>query len=239
MEENLGFILKRYVEGVEDICSILISEINRTENLNLKNKYDFFAYRATCKKMEFSAQGIVYKLHGKGCIAFNDEMFIDWDFGYRSRWCGIDPWKVSSTLKKNKQYFNGDFDGNTIRSFCDLLVQNNSMFKKSEQYYFKIPENKTFIPDFPIEYDTLIIEHFDLRWSIPKNKLIDRFIRKSNRVYNDIYNNDDRYILRFFLKGKEIYNIPYDDIGYPENAIKIMSDEIICKLIKNDKLYEN
>lgn len=225
-------ILKDYLKSVDNICADLIQKINETENLKLRNKYDFLAYRADCKKMEFEANGVHYRFHGKGCTAFNEDIFIDWDFGYRSRWCGIDPWKVSITLKKNKEKFVGTYDGNSIKSFCDLSVKNNIMYKEAEQYYFKIPESETFIPDFPLEYDTLIIEHFNLRWVIPRNKLIDRFIRKSSRVYKDIYNNDDRYILRFFLKGKEIYNIPYDDIGYPENAIKIMSDEIICNLMK-------
>ena len=47
-----------------------------------------------------------------------------------------------------------------------------------------------------------------------------------------IYKKEDKYILRYFFRGKEIYTIPYDDIGYPENAIKIMSDDIICNLKK-------
>lgn len=229
MKEKLRYILEEYIKNVDDVCFNLINEINHSENLNLKNKYDFFVYRSECKKTEFEANGIIYRLHGKGCTAFNEEIFLDWDFGYRSRWCGIDPWKVSITLKKNLIYA---YDGNLIKKFCDLLVKDNIMFKKCEQYYFKILESETFKPDFPIEYDTLIIERFDSRWFIPRNKCIDRFIRKSNRVYNDIYKKEDKYILRFFFRGKEIYTIPYDDIGYPENAIKIMSDDIICNLKK-------
>lgn len=44
---------------------------------------------------------------------------------------------------------------------------------------------------------------------------------------------ENMYILRFFLDRKEIYTIPYDDICYPENAIKIMTDDIIWNLRKN------
>lgn len=32
--------------------------------------------------------------------------------------------------------------------------------------------------------------------------------------------------------GKEVYSISYDDIGYPESTVRIMSDEIL-KFIKN------
>ena len=39
-------------------------------------------------------------------------------------------------------------------------------------------------------------------------------------------------MLKFLLGGKEFYAIPYNDISYPENAVKIMSDEIIKNLSK-------
>lgn len=32
------------------------------------------------------------------------------------------------------------------------------------------------------------------------------------------------------LEGQEIYSTSYDDIGYPEEAIKIMSDDILHNL---------
>ena len=100
MEEKLQIILKEYIKDVEDVCNILIKSLNDSQNLHLKNKYDFFEYRSKCRDTEFEAEGIKYILHGKGCTAFSEEKIIDWDFGYRSRWCGIDPWKVSMTLKK-------------------------------------------------------------------------------------------------------------------------------------------
>lgn len=37
------------------------------------------------------------------------------------------------------------------------------------------------------------------------------------------------------LDGKEVYSIPYDDLGYPENAVSIMSDDIIRNLKKHNK----
>lgn len=106
------------------------------------------------------------------------------------------------------------------------------MFKKYDQYYFEMTDDETFKPEFPKEYDALIVEYFNLSWCIPRNKVIDRFIRKSTRVHNQINKNADQYMLKFLLDGKEVYRIPYDDISYPENAIKIMSDEIIKNLVK-------
>ena len=233
MEEKLQIVLKEYIRDVEDICNILVKSISCSENLNLKNKYDFFAYRSNCKKMEFEAEGISYRLHGKGCTAFNEKMFIDWDFGYRSRWCGINPWKVSMTLKKNNSPYIECYDGNLIQTVCEQFVKKGIMFKQYDQYYFEMTADVTFKPEFPTEYDTLIVEYFNLSWSMPRNKLIDRFIRKSTRVHNQVNKNEDRYMLKFLLGGKEIYTIPYNDISYPENAVKIMSDEIIKNLLKS------
>lgn len=100
MKRNIESILKDYIKTVEEVCNNLLKNINRSEDINLKTKYDFFAYREKCKKMDFFLGGINYRLHGKGCMAFNEKLFIDWEFGYRSKWCGIDPWKVAITLKK-------------------------------------------------------------------------------------------------------------------------------------------
>ena len=162
--------------------------------------------------------------------AFNAEKFIDWDFGYRSRWCGINPWKVSITLKENNSPHIEYYDGNLLQTECEQSVKKGIMFKKYGQYYFEMTANDTYKPEFPTEFDTLVVEYFNSSWSIPRSKVIDRFIRKSTRVHKRISMDEDKYTLRFLLKGEEIYTIPYNDICYPENAIKIMSDEIIKNL---------
>lgn len=42
----------------------------------------------------------------------------------------------------------------------------------------------------PTEYDTLIDEYFDFISFIPRNKVMDRFIRKSTQVHDQIYKNE-------------------------------------------------
>lgn len=232
MQEELQIVLKEYIKEVESICDILVKGINDLENLNLKTKYDFFEYRLKCKKLEFKVGDVCYRFHGKGCVAFNEKMFIDWDFGYRGRWCGINPWKFSMTLKKNNSPYVVFYDWKLIQEICEKLIEKGLMFKQHDQYYFQIAADETFKPEFPKEYDKMIVEYFDFIWSIPRNKSIDRFIRKSTRIHNQIYERRDNYILKFKLEGKEIYKIPYNDVSYPENAVRIMSDEIIKHLRK-------
>lgn len=62
---------------------------------------------------------------------------------------------------------------------CEQSVMNRTMFSQQGQYYFTIPEEHAFKPDFPEKFDTLIIEHNGKECSIPRNKIIDRFIKKA------------------------------------------------------------
>lgn len=221
MEEELRMIIVKYIENVNDVCISLL------KGLNLKSKEEFWEYKSTHWGTEFEVNGIKYIFHGKGCIATNEEMFIDWDFGYGSRWCGVNPWILASMLEHNKDVHVEYYDSMRIKQECEQAVLDGEMYQKHDLYYFSIPISETFEPSFPKEFDTLIIEHFDSKWIIPRNKVIDRFIRKSRRVYSHIEKSLNKYTLRFILDGKEVYSILYDDIGYPENAVKIMSDILI------------
>ena len=83
-------------------------------------------------------------------------------------------------------------------------------------------ETELIRPDFPKEFDALTIEYFGETCTIKKNKVIDRFLRKSNKVYKEIENCYDKYTLRFLLDGKEIYKFYYSDVCYPEKAVELM-----------------
>lgn len=221
MEEDLRLIIKEYIKNVDTICNKLIEE------LNLKTKIDFWKYREIHRKTEYEVNGIKYVLHGRGCIATSNEMFIDWDFGYGSRWCGINPWLLAGTLEYNKDSHIKYYDSKRIKAECEQAILNDEMYQKYDLYYFKIPISETFEPDFPKEFDTLVVEHYGTSWIIQRNKVVDRFLRKSKRVYNEIEKSQNLYILRFMFNDKEIYRIPYDDVGYPENAVNIMNDILI------------
>ena len=64
---------------------------------------------------------------------------------------------------------------------------------KHNLYYFTIPVSETFEPQFPKEFDTLIVEHFEDRWVIPRNRMVERFLRKSRRVYREIGSSLNKY----------------------------------------------
>ena len=232
MDDKVKLIIDEYIGNVNKICHILLSGINQQNNLQLRTKWDFFEYVSKTQSTEFNVDGIIYRLHGRGCFAFGSKMFLNWEFGYRSRWCGVDPWILGMTLKKNKSCYVEYYDGKLLREACEQALNTGEMFKKNDLYHYSIPLKETFSPNFPKEYDTLIIEYLDNKWILPRNKIIDKFIRKSNLVYNKIYKSENIYILHFLLRNRQIYSIPYDDICYPENAIKIMTDNIIRNLRK-------
>lgn len=106
------------------------------------------------------------------------------------------------------------------------------MYKKYDLYYFNIPISDTFEPNFPKEFDVFVIEHYGLKWQIPRNKVIDRFLRKSKRVWKGNEKGSDLYTLSFLKDDKEIYSIVFDDISFPESAVKIMKEILInmCKI---------
>lgn len=216
MEDELKKLMQEYMKQVNVVCLQLL------EGLNLKTKVDFWAYREKHPQMEFEVNNIKFVLHGRGCWAFDNETFLDWDFGYGSRWCGIDPWLLARTLERNKNAHVEYYDGKRIKEQCEQAVLDGEMYQKYDLYYFIIPNNEMFEPEFPKEYDILIVEHYGSKWIVPRNKMVDRFIRKSKKIYSKIDKSLNLYTLTFMLKGKEVYSISYDDIGYPENAIKIM-----------------
>lgn len=224
MNDKFSLIAKEYIQKVNTVC------FNLLESLNLKSKADLWEYRKMHHEMEFEINGIKYMYHGRGCRAFNEEFFLDWDFGYGSRWCGIEPWLLARTLERNKSGYIEYYDGKIIKQECEQAVLDGDMVLKYDLYYFTTPITETFEPDFPKEFDTLVVEHFNSQWKIKRNKMVDRFLRKSRRVSQHIGKSPDKYILKFILDDKEIYSIHYDDVEYPENAIKIMYE-----LLRNNK----
>ena len=89
MDDKIKSMIDEYIAKVEEVCCKLLEGINRQENLKLRTKWDFFEYRGKVRKTVFIIGGTTYRLHGNGCFAFGDGLFLDWNFGYRSRWCGI------------------------------------------------------------------------------------------------------------------------------------------------------
>lgn len=113
-----------------------------------------------------------------------------------------------------------------IRQQCQKGVEEGKMYEKYGLYYFSIPETEWIIADFPKEFDTLIIERLGKTYTFQRNKLVDRFLRKSNKVYKNIEDYYDKYTLRFMLNGKEIYQCYFSDVGYPPKAVELMKSMV-------------
>lgn len=213
MDEKLEIYMKDYIKNVEDICLYLLKK------LNINNKNDLLKYRYSHNKWEYNVGKIQLCFHGRGCIAKSDNFFYDWDFGYGSRWCGINPFLLEITMKKNGVC---DYGYNLIKEQCENAVKEGKMYKKYELYYFSMLESELIKPDFPKEFDVLIVHYFDKTYTINRNKVVERFLKKSNKVYKEIQNYYDKYILRFMLNEKEVYRFYYSDAGYPEKAVELM-----------------
>lgn len=102
-------------------------------------------------------------------------------------------------------------------------------------FFFYMPAIETFKPEFPKEFDTLIVDHYEEKWVINRNKKVDKFINKSKRISEHVGEGPDMYRLKFIKDGKEIFSITYDEYGYPKDAVRIMKE----LLEENEKIQND
>lgn len=158
---------------------------------------------------------------------FNDVIVADWDFGFRSLWCGIDSYKMSLTLKNNgyvnHSFYNADF----IRDLCESYIAQGDLILYKNQYYVNLLKKGTIKTKFPDIYDELIVYYSGEVIIFNKSKDIDRFIRKSREIYKDIDKLDNNSMLVFRYNNKVVYKVLYNDIAYPDSAVEIMTNKIL------------
>ena len=228
MDEKFLEAVKTYLYIVEEACNLLIDYIDNKEQITIINKYDLYDYLHKNHVLEFVQGERRYCFHGKGCtVLINDIPTIDWDFGFRSWWCGIDPFKMSTTLKGISYKETNYYDGNYIKKQCEQYLLEKIMYFYSGQYYINLIKIKCKKQKFPTAYDRMVIEYKGISKSYLKCKSIDKFIRKSNVVYDGINYLKNSYTLVFYYQNSEVARIPYNDIAYPDAAVKIMNGEII------------
>ena len=228
MDEKFLRAIKAYINVVEKACDLLITYIEQEEQIEILNKYDLYDYLHKNHKFEINIGKRKYYFHGTGCTVYlNNIPVIDWDFGYRSWWCGIEPYKMSSTLKhllfEDINYYNSNF----IKNNCEQYLLEKKIYYYKNQYYINMLKMGCENISFPINYDKVVIEFKGLSKTFVKCKNIDKFIRKSNSIYKGIFKLKNNYILVFYNNDIELARIPYNDIAYPDSAVKIMNEEII------------
>lgn len=228
MDEKFLEAVKTYLSIVEEACNTLIDYIEKEYNTTILSKYDLYDYLFRSHRYEFIIEERKYFQHGLGFTIYeNDKPIIEWDFGYRSWWCGIQPFKMSNTLKnfgyKESDYCNTEF----IKQECEQYVIDNFMYYYKGQYYINLLKLESKKIEFPTEYDRVVVEYKGVTKSFFRDKRMDKFIRKSNAIYARISEMNNNYILIFYNNDMEVARIPYNDIAYPDSAVKIMNQEII------------
>lgn len=228
MEDSFIEAVKNYLKIVEDACNVLINFIENTEQVKILNKFDLYNYFNNSHKMEFDIGDKKYYRHGNGMmVVSNDITIIDWNFGCKSWWCGVEPFLMAVTLKntcfKDSNYHNGDY----IKGKCEQYVVDELLYYYKGQYYINMLKLECTKFVFPAAYDKLVIEYKGINRSFDKCKIIDKFIRKSNRIYAGVFDLNNNYILIFYNNDIEVARVPYNDIAYPDSAVKIMNGEII------------
>ena len=228
MDNKFLEAIKTYCTIVEDACNLLISYIEGTERIIILNKFDLYNYFNNSRKKEFDIGDKKYYCHGIGMMVIrNDIVITNWNFGCKSWWCGIDPFLMAETLR-NSCFKDVDYhDGNFIKYKCEQYVLEKLLYYYKGQYYIDMLKLECKKIKFPTNYDKMVIEYKGITRSFNRCKSIDRFIRKSTTVYAGIQDLKNNYVLVFFNSGIEVARVPYNDIAYPNSAVKIMNGEII------------
>ena len=142
MEDGLRTVMKEYIDQVNDVCLRLLA------GLCLKSKADFLCSRKLRWGIEYEINGTKYLLHGAGCRACDGERYLDWNFGYGSRWCGIDPWLLARTLEYNRDPHTEYYDGNRVKAECEQAVSLGEMYRSTisitSQFLSAKPLNHSF-----------------------------------------------------------------------------------------------
>lgn len=228
MDKDFELAVCKYYEIVKEKCESLIKHIKLYSNITLLNKFELFSYLRRNKISNYQCDGYSYYFHGCGCTVFFDEIIIaDWDFGFRSLWCGIDAYKMSLTLKNNNYSNKIFYDSSFIRELCEKYTLQGELILYKNQYYISLLKKGTINTSFPDIYDELIINYYGKEIILVKTKEIDRFIRKSREIYKDIDKLDNTCLLIFRYKNKDIYKVFYNDMAYPDSAVEIMTHRIL------------
>ncbi|WP_294242720.1 DUF6896 domain-containing protein [Pseudobutyrivibrio sp.] len=227
MKETLFLAIQKYYTIVKSAYQDLYDYININNSVNLKNKTDLYSFLRNCRQSVFDLGEKSYHFHGVGCsVSTNGKQIIAWDFGYRSWLCGIEPYKMALTLSNFSSDLEEIFDAEQISALCKVEVEKGNMTEHYGQYYINLLSLETETYSFPIDYDSLIIEQRNIWRSFCRSKSIDRFIRKSTKVYKNINELEDNLVLIFMRNNTEIGRFLYNDTAYPDSAVRVM-DQIL------------
>ena len=227
MDRSLELAARRYYSIVKSAYKDFVDCVKEQQSIEINSVPELYEYLRNSQKNIFSVGNSTYHFHGGGCSVYlNDKQIVAWDFGNRSWLCGIDPYKMALTLSNNDSDLEEHLTAEQITELCDVEVEKGNMTKHFSQYCINLLSLETEAYSFPAEYDSLVIAQNSKRYEYSRTQAIDRFIRKSTKVYKHIDELDHNWILVFMKDNVEVGRYLYNDIAYPESAVRIM-DELI------------
>ncbi len=128
MESEIILFAKQYIEDVIEICNLMLG------GLGFSTKDELYKFRVKNRvgKFEYNGEINQFFFHGIGCRFWNNNIEIDWDFGFEDRWCGIDPWKLYSYIQNKKD----SISKMAIIDELEQAVKRGEMIKRDDRYYF-------------------------------------------------------------------------------------------------------
>lgn len=227
MQNEFKAASDEYYKIVKNACDRFIVYLREEKEISVDGKFGLYRYLHESQYSEYYVSDHKYVFHGAGCTVYkDDEPTIQWDFGYRNLWCGIDPYKMAETLKHNCYHMKDYHDSQYLKDRCNDLYASHELRLYKGQYYFDLLRDETIVPAFPEEYDLVIIRDGERHKTFKRSVITDRFIRKSEKIYKYIDRLEGNLILEFYHQDNLIVSVLYNDIAYPDAAYKIMREQM-------------
>ena len=131
MEEELTNLLKEYVVNIEKAMKLIY------QKFSLTNNYDLICLRTKYHGYVEIEEG-TYIFHGAGCRFEGKNFYVDFQFGGKKHYGGIETHTFCNTLMETHSKIFEKYEHITLNDFvvriCNKLVEEGMMYK--DQFYF-------------------------------------------------------------------------------------------------------
>ncbi len=131
MEDKLLILLKEYVKNIDTAMKLMYQKFSLKDNndmLDLRTQYHGY----------IEIEEGIYMFHGAGCRFKGKEFYVDFQFGGKKHYGGIETYTFCFTLEETHSPICQEYDYLTLNDLtvklCEKLVEEGIMYK--DQFYF-------------------------------------------------------------------------------------------------------
>lgn len=127
VEDELVILLKEYVKNINTAMKLMYQRFllkNNNDVIDLRTKYHGY----------IEIEEGIYIFHGGGCRFESNEFYVDFQFGGKKHYGGIEPNTFCICLEETHPFIYQKYNSNMVKEKCEELVEKRVMYK--DQFYF-------------------------------------------------------------------------------------------------------